>query len=74
MGPCIITRAYWTSGYFHTLDNGKFEVADNLLGFFDMVKCKFVDENRNELTLEPQIINLYSAYTIDGIGNEIFSE
>jgi hypothetical protein len=74
MGPCIVTKAYWNNGYFHTLDNVRIEIEDDLLGFYDMVKCKFVDENRNELNGKPMKFNLYSAYTIDGIGNEIFSE
>ena len=69
--PLIITKGYWTKGYFcpeKSIEN--LDVKLNY-GFYDIGKACFVNEYREELEKEPELLGLYGLTTFTGVARKV---
>lgn len=71
--PCIISKLYWTCGYFYTVSNIK--VPQNIdYGFYDINKNIFVNEYNSKLDHEPKMLGIYGITTSIGVTMNINRE
>lgn len=69
--PFIITKGYWTKGYFCPEKSIKNIDVKLNYGFYDIGKACFVNEYRERLEKEPELLGLYSLTTFSGVAYEV---
>ena len=72
--PQIVTKGYWTRGYFYTIDHYEEDIHLDDYGFYDIFDRKFLDEYGNEIATEPKLLGEYGVCTIYGIAMEMNQE
>ena len=72
--PAIVERWYWNKGFFYNV-GVDIEIPDNIdYGFYSIGMNKYVDEYKNILQREPQLVGMYGVCTDQGIAYEINRE
>ena len=72
--PEIVSRAYWTLGYFYNIGMS-INVLENLdYGFYDILPNKFLNEYEEEMDHEPKLLGVFGCATTIGVGHKIAEE
>ncbi|MBS5795036.1 MAG: hypothetical protein KIC92_09870 [Clostridiales bacterium] len=72
--PQIISRDYWTLGYFYNTGLS-IDIPEDLdYGFYDILPNKFLDEYEKEIYHEPRLLGTFSCATTIGVGYKISEE
>lgn len=72
--PQIISRAYWTLGYFYNIGI-LINIPENLdYGFYDIIPNKFLNEYEEEMDHEPKLLGVFGCGTTISIGHKIAEE
>lgn len=72
--PSIVSKAYWTKGYFY---NTGYNVSEHLhldYGFYDGCRACYVTEYGEKLGKEPQIASNFVLQTMIGIASDLCYE
>ena len=72
--PQLVTKGYWTRGYFYTIDHYEEDIYLDDYGFYSIGKGKFLDEYGNEIAKEPKLLGSFGVCTIYGIAMEMNQE
>ena len=72
--PEIITKLYWTKGYFETIDKIENFQCNADYGFYKAAFDMFLDEYAEEMDHRPQIVNYYGITTDIGIASAVYRE
>ena len=72
--PQIVTKGYWTRGYFYTIDHYEEDIHLDDYGFYDIFDRKFLDEYGNEIATEPKLLGTFGVCTISGIARKMNQE
>ena len=71
--PCLVTKDYWTKGYFSTVNNYPSTVYIGSYGFYRLGKGYYVNEYNEKLNNVPDLASI-GVYTISGIAYEMNKE
>ena len=72
--PEIVTKAYWSRGYFYNISHVDNADMVNGYGFYSIGKRKFFDEYGNEIFSEPRMLGTYGVATLSGVASKITKE
>ena len=72
--PQIISRAYWTLGYFYNIGISIDIPIDLDYGFYSVSKYKFLNEYEEEMEHEPKLLGTFGCGTTIGVGHKIAKE
>lgn len=67
---CLVTKDYWTKGYFSTVNNYPSTVYIGSYGFYRLGKGYYVNEYNEKLNNVPNLASI-GVYTISGIAYKI---
>ena len=70
----IITKLYWTNGYFETIDKIENFQCNADYGFYTGSRDMFLDEYGTEMDHQPQIVSLFGITTNIGIARAVYCE
>ena len=72
--PAIVGKEYWSRGYFCTTHNLDVDLNSMNIGFYSVMKKKFLDEYGKEISDKPELLGIYGVSTITGIATEVRTE
>lgn len=72
--PGMVTRTYWTRGYFYNVAHVDNAINVKGYGFYHIGKRKFLDEYGKELIEEPELLGTYGVATLSGVAHKINQE
>lgn len=74
IAPQIVNKQPWLKGYFETIGNVEVTVQENNmdLGFWDMLRERYVDINGNPLDVPPKIRSVYGLGSYGIVSKEVY--
>ncbi len=72
--PNIVSRAYWSNGFFYNTGENICNSIDIDYGFFSSCHKLYVNDYGDELKLVPEIKNYFAITTMTGIGSMLRDE
>ena len=69
--PCIVSRAYWSNGFFYNTGENINGSIDIDYGFYSNPEKAYVDEYGTKLESPPEIKNFFALTTMTGISSKM---
>ena len=74
IAPQIVNKQPWLKGYFETIGNVEVTVQENNidLGFWDILRKRYVDINGNPLDVPPKVSSIYGLGSYGIVSKEVY--